>query len=163
MRIPERVRKSLCSWALDRMYIYPPDFIVGGAEHPYLRRWWIIPRNRVFNVYLHQFLRSDDDRALHDHMYVNCSLLLSGSYLEWKKDCMEVRDQGSVVLRKPTTAHRIQLLVSSSGFGELPVTTLFITGPRVRNWGFHCPQGWRPWQKFVNMDSPGEVGPGCGE
>ena len=33
----------------------------------YLSRWHIIPRNRYFNIYLHKFVGSDDDRALHDH------------------------------------------------------------------------------------------------
>jgi hypothetical protein len=56
-----------------------PDFLIGGADDPYIRRWWVIPRNRWFNVYLHQFLRSDDDRALHDHPWANCSILLRGA------------------------------------------------------------------------------------
>jgi len=60
----------------------PPDFVIGPSEMPYLRRWWIIPRNRFFNIYLHQFLHSDDDRALHDHMYINLSILLRGRYIE---------------------------------------------------------------------------------
>jgi hypothetical protein len=33
----------------------------------------------------------------------------------------------------------------------------------VRDWGFHCPQGWVPWRKFVAADNPGAVGRGCGE
>lgn len=45
----------------------PCDFTIGGHERPYLLRWFIIPRNRFFNIYLHKFLRSDDDRALLDH------------------------------------------------------------------------------------------------
>src|SRR3546814_8204117 len=40
-----------------------PDITIGGEDNPYLRRWYIIPRNRWFNVYLHEFLRDDDDRA----------------------------------------------------------------------------------------------------
>jgi hypothetical protein len=47
----------------------PPDFVIGG-DSPYMLRWWIIPRNKFFNIYLHRFLRSDDDRALHDHPWV---------------------------------------------------------------------------------------------
>src|SRR5690606_32105599 len=31
-----------------------PDVIIGGAHDPYLKRWWVIPRNRFFNIYLHQ-------------------------------------------------------------------------------------------------------------
>ena len=42
-----------------------PHMVIGGAEDPYLLRWYLIPRNPFVNVYLHKFLRSDDDRALH--------------------------------------------------------------------------------------------------
>ena len=59
-----------------------PDFVIGPKDAPYLQRWWLIPRNRWFNVYLHHILHSDDDRALHDHMYFNVSVLLRGRYVE---------------------------------------------------------------------------------
>lgn len=142
-----------------------PDFIIGPSDDPYLERWWIIPRNRWFNIYLHHFLRSDDDRALHDHRYVNVSVLLRGSYLEHLRD-------GRVLLRKPwsvwapwrlvfrlrTTAHRVALIDCA------PVWTLFLTGPHVRNWGFWCEHGWKPWEEFVKVRPGGnEAGDGCGE
>ena len=60
----------------------PPDFVIGGSDRPYMHPWWLIPRNPWFNVYLHRIMRSDDDRALHDHPWVNCSVLLEGSYVE---------------------------------------------------------------------------------
>ena len=41
--------------------------------------------------------------------------------------------------------------------------TLFITGPRIREWGFHCPQGWRHWRDYTKPGSYGQVGRGCGE
>lgn len=41
--------------------------------------------------------------------------------------------------------------------------TLFITGPRIREWGFHCPKGWVHWKKFCAVDQPGQIGSGCGE
>lgn len=60
-----------------------PDMVIGEAIDPYLLRWWIIPRNRFFNIYLHKFMRSDDDRALHDHPWAwNLSLIIKGSYIE---------------------------------------------------------------------------------
>ena len=40
-----------------------PHFVIGGADDPYMLRWYLIPRNRRFNIYLHKFLRDDDDRA----------------------------------------------------------------------------------------------------
>lgn len=149
-----------------------PDFVIGGADRPYLRRWWLIPRNRFFNVYLHHFLRSDDDRALHDHPWVNVSIVLSGSYVEvmptqdddpggWRTFMLtRLRQRGSMVLRRPSAAHRVSLLRDELGF-ERPCWSLFITGPKIREWGFWCPRGWVHWQAFTKPGSYGEVGPGC--
>lgn len=140
-----------------------PDFIVGGRDKPYLKRWFLIPRNRFFNVYLHCFLRSDDDRALHDHPWMWCSILLRGSYVEWSKPLpgsplgfnVQRFNEGSVRFHRPHFAHR---LVIDPG---TVCWTLFITGPRVRKWGFHCPKGWVSWKKFTDPNDPGAVGPGC--
>lgn len=74
MKIAERI--------IARVTRRAPDFVIGSAEDPYLLRWWIIPRNKVFNIYLHRFMRSDEDRALHDHPWSNLSILLRGCYAE---------------------------------------------------------------------------------
>jgi hypothetical protein len=131
-------------------------FVIGGDADPYLRRWWIIPRNSWFNIYLHHFQRSDDDRALHDHPWWNVSVLLHGEYLEWMRDgSSRLRMSPAVVFRSAEAAHRIELVTG-------PVWTLFITGPKVREWGFLCPKGWRHWRDFTNMDDGGAtVGRGC--
>jgi hypothetical protein len=146
---------------LQRFVRRAPDFVIGGAERPYLLRWWLIPRNRLFNVYLHCFMRSDDDRALHDHPWANCSIVLRGAYTEHTIDAggiqrRRVINAGSVRLRlSGRFAHRIEL-------HDGPCWTLFITGPRYREWGFHCPeQGWVHWKRFTAADDPGAVGPGC--
>lgn len=155
-----------------RAWRRPPDFVIGGAEQPYLRRWWVIPRNRVFNVYLHQFLRPDDDRALHDHPWANCSVLLRGGYLEHTIAAggihhKRLREAGAVVLRlSGRTAHRVELLRDGTEEDGSPIWrpcwTLFITGPVYRTWGFHCPQqGWVPWQRFTADRDPGSIGRGC--
>jgi hypothetical protein len=138
----------------------PPDFIVGTAEYPYLLRWWVIPRNKWFNIYLHKFIRSDDDRALHDHRAHNLSIILRGGYFEYfakgpHPHIPRHRGVGYVVFRRAATAHRIELLPGQVAW------TLFVTGPHIREWGFHCPKGWMPWQQFTKPDSPGEIGPGC--
>lgn len=138
-----------------------PDFVVGGVEDPYLLRWYVIPRNPVFNVYLHLFLRSDDDRALHDHPWANLSVLLAGAYTEHTvraggTNVRTRREAGEVKWRGPRAAHRIELTDGACW-------TLFVTGPRVRNWGFHCPLGWVPWEDFTAPADKGLVGRGCGE
>lgn len=42
-----------------------------------------------------------------------------------------------------------------------PAWTIFITGRRVRDWGFWCPQGWRFWKEFVDPKNHGKIGKGC--
>jgi len=174
MKIPNFIRKTLLSWANKRMQS-PPDVVIGGEDRPYLKRWHIIPRNRWFNIYLHRFLRSDDDRALHDHPWWNASVLLDGDYFEWVPFKLDVwgnrcipnlRQEGFVYLRSAKSAHRIQLMrcdTNERGKTEnVPVTTIFITGPRVRQWGFHCPQGWVHWEKFTaDTDPKTGLGRGC--
>lgn len=133
----------------------PPDFVIGPKDAPYLRRWWIIPRNRFFNIYLHEILQNDDDRALHDHPWVNCSIILKGRYLEVTPAGRYVRRRFLPVLRRAVTSHRLELI------DKTPCWSLFITGPVIREWGFHCPKGWRPWRQFVNERDSGLVGRGC--
>lgn len=151
------------AWLLDTPNRRPPDFVIGSPDRPYLRRWWIIPRNTIFNIYLHEFLRDDDDRALHDHPWFNLSILLRGDYVEWRAlrgtDRLRprIRYVGAVIARSPWTSHRISLLRGR------PCWTLFITGPRLRQWGFHCPRGWVHWKIFTDEQDSGQVGRGCGE
>lgn len=135
----------------------PPDFNIGPG---YLLRWWLVPRNRWLNVYLHQFRRSDDDRALHDHPWASCSIILSGLYLEHLPGGIRKwRRAGHVVFRRATQAHRIELPVVDGGITY--TWTLFITGPKVREWGFHCPQGWIGWRRFTNPTDSARTGRGC--
>ncbi len=160
------IRRALLRWAYRVMDRRPPDFIIGGHADPYLRRWWVIPRNPFFNVYLHQVLRSDDDRALHDHPWPSLTWMLAGSYTEvtfrypraWRVDGALVRkrrEAGAVVVRGARTAHRLE--VAPHGYA----LTLFFTGPALRRWGFYCPHGWRYWREFVAGRDKGEIGAGC--
>lgn len=148
------------SWPLSIAGERAPDFVVGGADTPYMRRWWVIPRNRWFNIYLHQFLRSDDDRALHDHPWFNVSILLRGRYVEHSIRAGGVghaveRHTGAVKFRAPWSAHRVEIAEGEECW------TLFVTGPVQREWGFHCTRGWRPWREFVDARDTGAVGKGC--
>lgn len=144
----------------------PPDVVIGGHEYPYLLRWFVIPRNPLFNVYLHQFRRSDDDRALHDHPWLfNASWILAGGYIEHTIEAGGIalrtrRHAGDWKLRFGRSPHRVELLTENAA--SLPCWTLFITGPRVREWGFYCMErGWVHWQRFTAVDDPGAVGAGC--
>ena len=117
-----------------------PDFTVGQR---YLKRWYIWPRNPICNAYYHIFKASDDPRFLHDHFYINCSILMHGSYKEHMVDGVHQRVQGDIVFRLPKTLHRIEIDEGDT------VATLFITGPRVRMWGFLTDEGWLPHEEYV--------------
>lgn len=147
---------DLALWAGVEM-IRKPDFVIGPADNPYLRRWWIIPRNEHVNIYLHEILRSDDDRALHDHPWSNTSLLLEGRYIEHTPDGSFERVAGWMGSRSADAAHRLEILP-----GERAVS-LFLTGRKVRDWGFLCPGGWVHWRDFTAGDNGELVGRGCGE
>lgn len=164
MRLPYRLTGFLLRRALDLMARRAPDFVIRPSGTDYLRRWWVIPRNPIFNIYLHEILQSDDDRALHDHPWVNCSILLRGCY--WEHGIAQggvharhLRVAGHIVARGARAAHRLEI---PEARGQSCIT-LFITGPRLRQWGFHCPQaGWRHWRDFTGEDGS-RIGRGCGE
>lgn len=133
-----------------------PDFIIGPPDRPYMLRWFLIPRNETFNLYYHRILRNDDDRALHDHPWPSFSIMCRGALREITPAATRLIRAPDCVYREPDFAHRLELI------DDAPAETLFITGPKVRAWGFHCPQGWIHWRDFVGED-PGQIGRGCGE
>lgn len=169
------IRNALTRWVAEQAAkrLPPrraPDFLIGGRADPYLVRWWLIPRNPVFNVYLHLVRRSDDDRALHDHPWASVSLMLKGRLREWHlrdgKECSRTITAGSLVYRSSCFAHRLEVM-RSPGDPHGPggeAWTVFITGPRIRQWGFHCPNGWRHWKDFTGYRIDGDksvIGKGC--
>lgn len=141
-----------------RFFKRPPDRVIGEG---YLARWYVIPRNRILNIYLHKFTGSDDDRALHDHPWHSVSFLLAGRLDEISRGrvgSLEIHHRREAprfwpVFRKATHAHRLELI-------EGPAWTIFITGPNFRSWGFICQQGWRHWREFTDP-SGNRVGRGC--
>lgn len=154
---------GLACWAERYRASRAPDFIIGGADNPYIKRWWLLPRNKLFNVYLHEIIRSDDDRALHDHPWWNCSFIIAGQYVEHTIDAggiekHVIRRSGSAKFRFATAAHRLEVEPGK------PAITLFFIGPRFRSWGFHCPRaGWVHWRDFTAPEDKGQIGRGCGD
>jgi hypothetical protein len=137
------------------MRVRAPDRIIGEK---YLHRWHLIPRNPYFNVMLHKFIGSDDDRALHDHPWVSLSFLLKGELIEvlqsdWGNQKWRYIKRFRPVFRRAVHAHRLILI-------EGPAWTLFITGPVIRSWGFHCPNKWVHWRDFTDSTGNG-IGRGC--
>lgn len=139
-----------------------PNVFLGGREDTYMKRWFVIPRNPVFNIYFHEFMRSDND-VLHDHPWWNASWILAGSYKEIVPDVAKgvqpkqgvplktlVRKEGFFGFRRGVAAHRVELYDHPTEPRSLYVYTLFFTGPRFRKWGFWCKHAWRYWEDFNN-------------
>ena len=123
MQIPNWMKLSL-----------KPDLHLAG----YLKRWWILPRNKWINIYLHCFEGNDDDRALHDHPWPSVSFLLWGQlWEEYEKDIGEGERlkifRGIVwflpYFRAATHSHLMSISTKKAW-------TMFCTGPRQRDWGF---------------------------
>jgi hypothetical protein len=147
--------KSFIDW-LKVLFSGKPHFIIGETDNPYMLRWHIIPRNKFLCIYLHKFLRDDDDRALHDHPWNFVSVMLKGSYDEYTPEGVISRSAPSVAYRKADHQHRVELRSKACW-------TLVFRGSVIREWGFWCPQGFVHWKVFTAPDNPGEIGRGCGE
>lgn len=162
-----------------------PDLTIGPAEDPQTLRWHLL-RWRGWQIALHRWCRSDGDRALHDHTGDNISILLTGRYREMVREYAPDIRPGSPwaavfdrdaegryyidreylrrrfvpYFRKAETPHRVIL-------HEGPLWSLWIRWPPRREWGFHCPKGWRHWRDFLaekdhyNTVGHSTVGRGC--
>jgi quercetin dioxygenase-like cupin family protein len=127
----------------------PHDSVVGDEDSPYMLRWRMGRKNPVLNAFVHKFLRPDEEGALHDHPWPSASLMLSGAVFEHvrTRNGEQVRHlrAGDLVFRGPRLAHRLSPDPTVPG----DCWSLFLTGPKVREWGFHCATGWRPWQAYI--------------
>lgn len=119
---------------------------VGGTKNPLLIRHMLI-RCPLFGIYLHEMLRSDYARALHDHPWPFVSVVLRGGYCEvhnqtpGRKETRLFRHRLSVAYRPAAWRHRVILFT-----GE-PTWTLMLVGPRQRKWGFWIKGKWCWWRK----------------
>jgi hypothetical protein len=98
-----------------------------------------------FNIFLHQFLRSDPD-DLHDHPWPYATLILKGGYWEWIPifdTTMTIvgekkvwRGPGHFRVCKANSYHRIEVEPG------VDCWTLFMPGPQKREWGFLTHKNW---------------------
>jgi hypothetical protein len=121
----------------------------------YFRRWYMIPRNRFFNIYLHHFFGADPTEQLHDHPWWSISILLKGGYVENQlphdSDVVNVEtfNAPTMTIRKPEDAHQLKLLMHNKS-----CWTIFITFNRVREWGFYSKDGWVRWDRAIVHPDP---------
>lgn len=136
-----------------------PDLVIAPAGAPYLYRWHVVPRNEQANIYFHIQVKSDPGLPLHDHPWDNTTIVLAGSYTELFEPVPELvapefydrwlpisrpLKAGKMVSRPAKMAHRLLLPLS------IPYAmTLFITGPKVREWGFWYKDGFHDHRQHV--------------
>lgn len=139
-----------------------PDLIIAPDGVPYLYRWFVHPRNDRTNTYFHIQVASDPERPLHDHPWDNMSVILSGGYDEIHDPEPALTFHNSIhprppyltrhlragmaVFRKAEEAHRL-ILPPCYHY----TMTIFSTGPRLRDWGFWFPTGWRNAEDVLAM------------
>lgn len=103
--------------------------LIGPDECPMMRRWVLV--TPLGSLRLHHFLRSDNDRQLHDHPWWFLTLVLRGRYVDEAEIDGERRldklRPGSVRWRPALHRHAVK----TDG-----CWTLIITGRIGRQWGF---------------------------
>jgi hypothetical protein len=135
---------------LDAIAAVLPKRVIAGEAGPYLERYTLRTFPDGAQIYLHHFLRGDEDEALHSHPWAGESLVLAGGYREERRvegDGIEVRTLGpgdrSIIA--PDTFHRVDLLDGETCW------TLFSAGPRVQSWGFwdRRTKVFTPWTEYL--------------
>ena len=125
-------------------------------NEPYLERYYLFLKDRgemfPFNIFLHKFLKSDID-DLHDHPWPYATLILKGGYWEWlpqfnskKEKVGEIavwRGPGSLRFAAANSYHRIEL------DPNVTCWTLFMPGPKQRDWGFLVRNQWVQWEQYL--------------
>jgi hypothetical protein len=150
LKIPRALLAPIRRRVLNHMAKYPPTRVIENLTGaPYLNRWELRGNHPTFDIYLHQFLKSDDNQALHDHTASSIAIVVRGKYTEWlHTNRYRIRTEGDILVRRATTAHRIEIDESQPG----PLT-VFIRGPKSRKWGFYTGSGWRQHDNWRVADS----------
>ncbi len=126
----------------------PPSKVIGTE---YLSRWHVLPKNPLFNIYLHHVQGNDPDSHLHDHPWLfNCSIVLRGEIDETLPKRHRFLQEGSVTARMSRAPHRLDLRSKDS-------LTLFLTGPKIRKWGFYTESGWVASDDYLSRGGDGRA------
>lgn len=127
------------NWLLKRL---PSFTIENAAGQPYLRRYYLLKTKRL-GIYIHEILRSDEDRDPHCHPWTFVSIVLKNGYLEHLPSGIKKRRFLSCIYHRAEDAHRVELYRGTTW-------TLVFVGQKRREWGFHTPDGWMHWHDYLD-------------
>ena len=130
-------------------------------KEPYLVRYYMLFTDRdkfPFNVFIHKFMKGDDDEDPHDHPWGFFHIILSGGYWEevpideteetkfYKGFCKIWRRPGYWNIVNSDYTHRIEL-----DDKKPKPWTLFVPFKRDNTWGFWTKNNMNTWCK-INHD-----------
>lgn len=110
--------------------------ITGSDGSVFMRRYRLL-RTRWGGFYLHQFLRGDEDKCLHDHPWRFVTLILSGGYTEVLPNGTRWRPPGTLLYRPAEHRHRVDC--------DRVCWSLVFVCRKSRPWGFWTVRGWQQW------------------
>jgi hypothetical protein len=142
----------------------PPPYVIPGADgSPYLLRYTVAELLDGSCVFLHRFMRSDEDKELHSHPWSGTSIILLNGYREerrvvvsapWDRRIYGIDTRiyvaGDTSHLRGDTFHRVDLLAGDCW-------TLFCAGPKdeypegVDSWSFWDRDTGKttPWRTFI--------------
>lgn len=156
-------------------HIFAFKVIPNCAGDAYLIRWYIFSTSWI-TLFLHKFVRGDEDRALHCHPWSFLVVPIWRGYIEhsdrpmrrdpsepWRTETCSLQElqTGRVATRRrvwpiisaryrpATYRHRVELIAGK------PSWSIFFHFRRQREWGFHPPDGfvhWKQWHKSHNCE-----------
>jgi len=149
----------MIQYLLDK--IFPKKEICNHVGDTYMHRWYVF-KSKWFSVFIHKFVRSDFDRALHDHPWPFIVIPIWRGYIEHYQpivggtrfNCQRVvYPIFGTRYRKATFRHRVELhtrfedIALQYGGSVMipfmqPAWSIFIHFKRRRSWGFWCPKGF---------------------
>lgn len=158
--------KKLILWLAKRAENRGRVYYVTGRDKEdndvYMVRY-ILARNRFFRVYIHKFLRSDDD-VYHDHPWHFVTYIANGEYIEkllnqdgpdWVKTERTIK-AGKLIFRHAEHKHIITLKKEYKESDSDAPLTLSIIFWKFREWGFwpeneYGKHSFIPWRRFLGL------------
>jgi len=152
---------SIASWFLNLLERNGRHRIImdRSGTVPYMHRYYLIFKDKMtddepsrklpFNAFIHHIVKSDED-GLHDHPWWYFTLILKGGYWEETPKGTFWRGPGHFRLSRPTSLHKLTLPCPPNKQTKPTAWTLFIRGPKVRDWGFLDSAGkWVYWETHL--------------
>ncbi len=126
-----------------------------SGDQPYLERYYLLFKERnkfPFNIFLHKFIKGDDELDLHNHPWGYMTIILSGGYWEYQfadklklintncdnklysyqKIIKKWRKPGTILFYNHNNTHRVELAENTE-----TCWTLFIPfKTSTKGWGF---------------------------